>query len=79
MLAIIGSSAIRPILNNLQFKVNNTKWPNSIESIICIDYLKIYSKEMTSKLRPNIAVSTSSFLYEKCMLKAGPLSELNKQ
>jgi hypothetical protein len=42
--------------------------------------LKIYSKEKISKLRPNIAVVTSSFLYkDNCMLEAGSLSAKNKR
>ncbi|RIA95057.1 Glycosyltransferase Family 34 protein [Glomus cerebriforme] len=144
MAVIIGSSAIKPILNNLDHKLNYTslisshylyhnkhpnkkipddlifindptsiiEWPNSIKSIFCVDCvvaighvyqdweirkikndlnisttipcnarldLKMYSNE-TSKLRPSIAVMTSSFLYkDNCMVEAAPLSAQNKR
>ena len=42
--------------------------------------LEAYSKETTSKLRPSIAVITSSFLYkDNCMLEVAPLSANNKR
>jgi hypothetical protein len=144
MAAIVGSSAIQPILSNLDLKLNDTsilsslyiynykyptkkipgdlvfindqlrivEWPNSIENIACVDCvvaighiyqdseirqvkdvlnistilpcyvrldLETYSSETTNKLRPNIAVMTSSFYYkDHCMLKAGLLSAINK-
>ncbi|RIA98999.1 Glycosyltransferase Family 34 protein [Glomus cerebriforme] len=145
MAVIMGSSAIQPILNNLNLKLNYTsiisslyfynqnnpnekilddlifindpisilEWPNSIKGIDCIDCifaighlyqdleirniknelnisttlpcnarsdLKMYSKETTSKSRSNIAVLSSSFLYDdSCMVKAGLLSSKNKR
>jgi hypothetical protein len=144
MAAIIGSSAIKSILNNLHFKLNYTsilsslyhyyykhpnkkisgdlifindpmsitEWPNSLDNIDCLDCvvaighiyqdwevrkiknelniptklpcnvrldLKTYSKETTSKLRPNIAIVTSSYLYYDCMLEAAPISANNKR
>ncbi|CAB4435037.1 unnamed protein product [Rhizophagus irregularis] len=145
MAVILGSSAIRPILENSNYKMNYTslisslylyyynnpnniipgdlifindpisiiEWPNSISSISCVDCivamghiyqeweirkiikefnisttlpciarydLKMYSNETVNKLRPNIAVITSSFLYkDNCMLEAAPLSAKNKR
>jgi len=64
-------SEIRKIRNELKI---STTLPCNARSD-----LKIYSKETTSKLRPNIAVITSSFLYGGCMLKAAPLSAKNKR
>ncbi|RIA82264.1 hypothetical protein C1645_835641, partial [Glomus cerebriforme] len=95
MLAIIGSSAIRPILNNLQFKLNNTsilsslyhynqrypnnnfrndlifindpsniiEWPNSIESIICINCIvaigHIYQDLEMKNIKNKLNISTT--------------------
>src|SRR4051812_7188044 len=92
--------------------ISIVEWPNSINSIPCVNCviaighiyqdweirkikyklnistnlpckvrsdLEIYSKD-TSKLRPNIAVITSSFLYnDNCMLEAAPVSARNKR
>jgi hypothetical protein len=144
MATILGSSAIQPILNNLNFKVTNRsiisslylhhykhpnvkipgdltfindpvsipEWPNTLDNIDCPECvvaighvfqdsevreiknklniqtilpcnvrsdLKPFSKETTSKLRPRIAVVTSSFLYDRCMFNAAHPSAKNKR
>ncbi|CAB4479475.1 hypothetical protein RhiirA1_442993 [Rhizophagus irregularis] len=145
MATILGSSAIKPILNHSNHPSKNytsiisrfyyhhlnhpnekipddlilindplsiVEWPNSIKSIPCVDCIiaighiyqdwevrkikdklkistiipckvrsdiEMYSKN-TSKLRSNIVVMTSSFLYsDNCMLEAAPLSAQNKR